>query len=85
MKKKTSLSFQLVFTMLILVIGVVGIFWIMNNTLLEKYYVYSKEKEMLSVYDMVNRAEVDDDLSDSQFNLSLKKKMCERKYRRCCI
>ena len=47
MKKKTSLSFQLVFTMLILVIGVVGIFWIMNNTLLEKYYVYSKEKAML--------------------------------------
>ena len=77
MKKKTSLSFQLVFTMLILVIGVVGIFWIMNNTLLEKYYVYSKEKEMLSVYDMVNRAAVDDDLSDSQFNLSLKKK-CAR-------
>lgn len=27
-----------------------------NNTLLEKYYVYNKEKEMLAVYKMVDLA-----------------------------
>ena len=34
-----------------------------NNTLLEKYYVYNKEKEMLAVYKMVDLAAKNDKLS----------------------
>lgn len=39
-----------------IVLLIVGVFWMANNTLLEKYYVYNKEKEMLAVYKMVDLA-----------------------------
>ena len=74
MRKKKSLSVQLTIVMTFLVFGIVILFWILNNTLLEKYYVYNKEKEMLSVYEMVDNAAGDGRLSDDDFAVSLQKK-----------
>ena len=45
-----------------------------NNTLLEKYYVYNKEKEMLAVYKMVDLAAKNDKLSDDTFAVAFEKK-----------
>ena len=56
MKKKKTLSTQLTFVISFIVLLIVGVFWMANNTLLEKYYVYNKEKEMLAVYKMVDLA-----------------------------
>lgn len=74
MRKKKSLSLQLTIVMSLLVFGIVVLFWILNNTLLEKYYVYNKEQEMLSVYEMVDQAAIDGKLSDDDFAVSLQKK-----------
>ena len=54
MKKKKTLSTQLTFVISFIVLLIVGVFWMANNTLLEKYYVFNKEKEMLAVYKMVD-------------------------------
>ena len=45
-----------------IVLLIVGVFWMANNTLLEKYYVFNKEKEMLAVYKMVDLAAKNDKL-----------------------
>ena len=50
MKKKKTLSTQLTLVISFIVLLIVGVFWMANNTLLEKYYVFNKEKEMLAVY-----------------------------------
>ena len=63
MKKKKTLSTQLTFVISFIVLLIVGVFWMANNTLLEKYYVYNKEKEMLAVYKMVDLAAKNDKLS----------------------
>ena len=47
MKKKKTLSTQLTLVISFIVLLIVGVFWMANNTLLEKYYVFNKEKEML--------------------------------------
>ena len=73
-KRKKTLSTQLTVVISILVLGMMGLFWLANNTLLEKYYVYNKEKEMISVYRMVDKAAIDDKLSDENFAVTLQKK-----------
>lgn len=77
MRKKKPLFVQLVAVMMLLVLGIILIFWIMNNTLLEQYYVNNKNKEMLSVYDMLDTAASDGKLEDASFVISLQKR-CAR-------
>ena len=74
MKKKKTLSTQLTFVISFIVLLIVGVFWMANNTLLEKYYVYNKEKEMLAVYKMVDLAAKNDKLSDDTFAVAFEKK-----------
>lgn len=73
-RKKKSISVQLTMAMSLLVLGIVVLFWIFNNIFLEKYYVYNKEKEMISVYKMVDSAAISGRLSDDDFAVSLQKK-----------
>lgn len=54
MKKKASLKYQLIFTMLGIVAGTVIICWFLNNTFLERYYTFHKEKEIQKSYNQVN-------------------------------
>ena len=74
MKKKKTLSTKLTFVISFIVLLIVGVFWMANNTLLEKYYVYNKEKEMLAVYKMVDLAAKNDKLSDDTFAVAFEKK-----------
>ena len=74
MKKKKTLSTQLTLVISFIVLLIVGMFWMANNTLLEKYYVFNKEKEMLAVYKMVDLAAKNDKLSDDTFAVAFEKK-----------
>lgn len=74
MKKKKTLSTQLTLVISFIVLLIVGVFWMANNTLLEKYYVFNKEKEMLAVYKMVDLAAKNDKLSDDTFAVAFEKK-----------
>ena len=49
MKKKTSLTWQLIVTMIGIVAGTVVVCWFLNDTFLEKYYTYNKEKELYNI------------------------------------
>lgn len=73
MKQKRSLFFQLMITMLLLVVGTVVLCWFFNNTFLEKYYVYNKQKELLDGFDTVNRASRDGTLDSEDFDIPFEK------------
>ena len=47
MKKKTSLTWQLIVTMIGIVAGTVVVCWFLNDTFLEKYYSLSMGKNKL--------------------------------------
>ena len=74
MKKKKTLSTQLTLVISFIVLLIVGVFWMANNTLLEKYYVFNKEKEMLAVYKMVDWAAKNDKLTDDTVAVAFEKK-----------
>lgn len=52
-KQKTSLTWQLILTMVVIVAGTVAMCWFFNTTFLEKYYMFHKEKELKSSFDQV--------------------------------
>ena len=52
-KQKTSLTWQLILTMVVIVEGTVAMCWFFNTTFLEKYYIFHKEKELKSSFDQV--------------------------------
>ena len=47
-KKKATLSHQLIIVMVGIVFGTVILCWFLNNTFLEKYYIYNNGVEMNS-------------------------------------
>ena len=53
--QKTSLTWQLILTMVGIVAGTVAMCWFFNSTFLEKYYVYHKEQELRSSYEQVGQ------------------------------
>ena len=53
-KQKTSLTWQLILTMVVIVAGTVAMCWFFNTTFLEKYYIFHKEKELKSSFDQVS-------------------------------
>ncbi len=68
-KKKTSLSFQLILTMICLVAGTVVLCWFLNNTFLEKYYMLNKQKELLDGYDTIDAAAEDGTIYSEKFDI----------------
>lgn len=54
-KKKATLSHQLILVMVGIVLGTVIVCWFLNNTFLEKYYIYNKEKGLLSCFNKVTQ------------------------------
>lgn len=71
-RKKKTASFRMLVSMLLLLAGVLFIFWIINNTLLEKFYVYNKEKELVKAYDRIDQV-FSDDYSLNDFELTVEK------------
>ena len=52
-KKRPSLTTRLIVTMIGIVAGTVILCWFFNNTFLERYYIYNKQKELLNGYKQV--------------------------------
>ncbi len=69
MKKKLSLSFRLIITMILLVAGTVVLCWFLNTTFLEKYYGYHKQKELLESFAAIDAASENGTLSTSDFDI----------------
>ncbi len=72
-KKKLSISVKLLITMLLIVVGTIGLGWFINNTFLEKYYIYNKQKQILTGFDTINEAAEDGELSDESFDITFEK------------
>ena len=69
MKKKLSLTFRLVITMILLVAGTVILCWFLNTTFLEKYYSYHKQKELLESFSAIDTASENGTLAASDFDI----------------
>ena len=54
-KINSTLSHQLIIVMVGIVLGTVIVCWFLNNTFLEKYYIYNKEKGLLTCFDKVTQ------------------------------
>ncbi len=68
-RRKISLSVELIVTMIFLVMGTVGVLWFLNAFLLEKYYVYSKQKEMLAGFNLIDAASENEILDTYVFDV----------------
>ena len=55
-KQKTSLTWQLILTMVVIVAGTVAMCWFFNTTFLEKYYMLNKQDSLIDGYDVINGA-----------------------------
>lgn len=71
--RKTSISVKLVLTMLLIVVGTIGLCLFINNTLLERYYTYHKQKEILEGYNTINKACEEGILTSSEFDITFEK------------
>ena len=49
-KRNATLSHQLIIVMVGIVLGTVIVCWFLNNTFLEKYYIYNKEKNINDIF-----------------------------------
>ena len=52
-KQKTSLTWQLILTMVVIVAGTVAMCWFFNTTFLEKYYMLNKQDSLIDGYDVI--------------------------------
>ncbi len=69
MKKQMSLSLQLTLVMTLLVAGTIGLCGVLNNTFLEKFYVYNKQAELLDGFEKINKASEDGTLLTEEFDI----------------
>jgi signal transduction histidine kinase len=73
MKKKKSLTLQLIVTMLLLVAGTVLFCWFLNNTFLERYYTYNKQKQLLNSFQTINQTSNANGLNSEAFDIVFEK------------
>lgn len=69
-KRKLSLTGQLVFIMIGIVAGTVFLCWFFNDTFLERYYTYQKERELLRGYARINQASRSDTMDSAAFDIT---------------
>ena len=68
-KRKLSLAALLMLTMSLLVVGMVGLNLFINHVVLEKYYSYEKEKELLEGYELIYAASSNGTLETEEFDI----------------
>lgn len=73
MKKRMSLSLQLILVMTLLVAGTIGFCFFLNNTFLEKYYVYNKQSELLAGFETINKASEDGTMLTDDFDITFER------------
>ncbi len=69
MKRKKSLFFRLLIIMLLLVAGTVVLCLFLNNTFLERYYIYNKQKELLDGFQEIEEAGGSETLETEAFEI----------------
>ncbi|MBD5548564.1 MAG: HAMP domain-containing protein [Lachnospiraceae bacterium] len=75
MKYSIRKQFALVFCLLMA--GTILLCWFINNTFLERYYLENKQKAMLSVYTIINRASNEGTIGTDAFDIEFQK-ICGR-------
>ncbi len=70
MLKRKSLTRQILFLFCILTAGTILICWILNTTLLEKYYVVKKQGGMIESYQTILKASQSGELESSDFDVT---------------
>lgn len=73
MKRKKTLTAQLIITMLLLVAGTVLLCGFINNTFLERYYTYNKQKQLLSGFHTISLASRNASLDWEAFEIECEK------------
>lgn len=73
MKKRMSLSLQLILVMALLVTGTIGLCLFLNNTFLEKYYVYNKQTELLEGFETIDQASLNGTLLTEDFDITFER------------
>ena len=68
-------QFALVFVLLMA--GTILLCWFINNTFLERYYLENKQKTMLSVYTIINKASNEGSIGTEAFDIEFQK-ICSR-------
>ncbi len=70
---KSSLFVKLAIAMVLLVMVTVGLNWLLNRGLLESYYLYNKEKTLLSGYEIIDQACREGTLEEESFDVAFEK------------
>ena len=70
LKHKVSLSIKLIVTMLFLVTGTIFLCLFLNDTFLEKYYVYHKQNELLESFEILDKAGKNQILEKDEFDIT---------------
>ncbi len=70
MKKKRSLTRQIMLMIFFLVAAAIIVCWILNATLLERYYVMQKKAGMIEGYQMISEASGDGELLSADFDVT---------------
>jgi len=73
MKKKSSLSIKLTMIMLLLLVGIIGLCWLLNHTFLEPFYIYDKQKSLMETYETINEASKEGILLEDEFDVTFEK------------
>ena len=71
--QRPKLSVQLMAAMGIVVMGTVLLCCFLNNTFLVKYYMFHKEKELLSGFNVIGQASTQGKLGDEAFDITFEK------------
>lgn len=70
MKKRKSLTRQIMLIVCVLAAGAILVCWILNSTLLESYYVMNKKAGMIESYRTISAASADDTLETTDFDVT---------------
>ncbi len=74
-KGRSSLKIQVALIFFFLMLGSIGVCWIINNTFLERYYIREKRIALTEMFYKVNEAENNDSLKSDAFNEDMNKRV----------
>ena len=70
---KHSIRRQFALIFCLLMAGTILLFWFINNTFLENYYIQNKQKEMLNAYEIINNAFNEGMIGTESFDIEFEK------------
>ena len=68
--KKHSLTRQVTFIVSILVAGAILLCWVLNTTLLPRYYIHNKKQVLMENYETISNASEQDKLESDEFTVT---------------